>query len=93
MVRAERFPRRSGSTLTGSFIEVSTGPQTPQREESHRRHDRDHSRVGISCLSAVDLAEILTDHPDGKQEPEPGDRAPQTRGQLTMRPPGLNIYA
>lgn len=93
MVRAERFPRRSGSTLTGSFIEVSTGPPTPQREESHRRHDRDHSCVGISCLSAVDLAEILTDHPDGKQEPEPGDRAPQTRGQLTMRPPGLNIYA
>jgi hypothetical protein len=71
MVRAERFPRRGGSTLTGSFIELSTGPPTPQREESHRHHDRDHSRVGISCLSAVDLAEVLTDRPDGKQEPEP----------------------
>ena len=63
MVRAERFPRRGGGTLTGSFIELSTGPPTPQREESHRHHDRDHSRVGISCLSAVDLAEVLTDHP------------------------------
>jgi hypothetical protein len=79
MVRAERFPRRGGSTLTGSFIELSTGPPTPQREESRRHHDRDHSRVGISCLSAVDLAEVLTDHPDGKQEPEPGDRADRHR--------------
>jgi hypothetical protein len=60
MVLAERFRAVVAELSTGSFIELSAGPPTPQREEYHRHHDRDHSGVGISCLSAVDLAEVLT---------------------------------
>jgi len=68
--RASASCDAAGSTLTGSFIELSTGHAQPQREASHRPTIAS-TPVWAQFLSAFRSGEGPDDHQMEKQEPKP----------------------